>query len=168
MYAVQSFRGRRPDAGEWAILGAVAVFGAAVIYVVGNDVIFLHGASAGASPWYTEPLLAPLLAIALSGMSRTRRFGRPVAIAVCLLWMYICVATYVAKLIPLYGGYSGGRSTLREILRWYASHGAELSSMLSTLCLAPPAMIYIETAVVTGLAIALGIRLAWAVHRSAA
>jgi hypothetical protein len=29
-------------------------------------------------------------------------------------------------------------------------------------------MIYIETAVVTGLAIALGIRLAWAVHRSAA
>jgi len=166
MYAVQAFRGRRPSAGEWAILGAVAVFGASVIYVVGNDVIFLHGTSAGASPWYTEILLAPLLGIALLGMSRTRRFGRPVAVAVCLLWMYISVATYVAKLIPLYGGYSGGRSTLREVLRWYASHGADLSSMLSTLCLAPPVMIYIETVVVTGLMIALGIRLAWAVLRS--
>jgi hypothetical protein len=159
MYSVQAFRRRRPDAGEWAIFGAIAIFGAAVIYVVGNDVIFLHGASAGASPWYTEPLLAPLLAIALSGMSRTRRFGRPMAIAVCLLWMYISVATYIAKLIPLYGGYPGGRSTLREILRWYTSHSADLTSMLSTISLAPPAMIYIETAVVTGLAIALGIRL---------
>ena len=158
MYAVQSFR-RRPDAGEWATFGAIAVFGAAVIYVVGNDVIFLHGASAGASPWYTEPLLAPLLAIALSGMSRTRRFGRPVAIAVCLLWMYISIATYVAKLIPLYGGYPGGRSTLREILRWYASHGADLTSMLSTLSLAPPSMIYMETVAVAGLAIDLGILL---------
>jgi hypothetical protein len=158
---------RRPDAGEWAILGAIAVFGAAVIYVVGNDVIFLRGASAGASPWYTEPLLAPLLAIALSGMSRTPRFGCSVAIAVCLLWMYISVATYIAKLIPLYGGYPGGRTTLRDLLRWYASHNADLTGMLSTLSLAPPAIIYIETVVVTSLAIALGIRLTRAVYPSA-
>ena len=135
--------------------------------MVGNDVIFLHGASAGASPWCTEPRLAPPLAIALSGMSRTRRFGRPVAIAVCLLWMYISVATYIARLIPLYGGYPGRCCTLREILRWYAPHGADLSSILSTLSLALPAMIYIETVVVTGLAIALRTRLTRAVHRSA-
>jgi hypothetical protein len=158
MYAVEIFRSRRR--AEWAVLGAAAVFGAAVIYVVGNDVILLHGASAGASPWYTEPLLAPLLAIALLGMSRTPRFGRPVAVGVCLLWMYISIATYFAKLIPLYGGYAGGRSTPRELLHWYASRGADLTSMLSTVSLAPPVAIYLECAVVTGLAVTLGVRLA--------
>ena len=158
MYAVQAFRGRRPDAGEWAVIGATAVLAAAVTYVVGNDVIFLHGASAGASPWYTEPLLAPLLAIALLGMYRTARLGRTVAAGVCLLWMYTSIATYAVKLIPLYGGYTAGRSTLLQILQWYGSCGAEVTSMLATISLAPPIMMYLETAFVTGLAIILGAR----------
>jgi len=157
MYATETFRSRRKT--EWAVLGAVAVFSAAVIYVVGNDVILLHGASAGASPWYTEPLLAPLLAVALLGLSRTPRFGRPVAAAICLLWTYIAIATYLAKLIPLYGGYTEGRSTLRQLLHWYASRGADLTSMLSTISLAPPAAIYLESAVVTGLALTLAVHL---------
>jgi hypothetical protein len=162
MYAVQALRTRKLDAGEFAVIGAAAVLGAAIIYVVGNDVILLHGTSAGASPWYTEPLLPPLLAIALLGMSRMPRFGRPVAAGVCLVWMYISIATYLVKLIPLYGGYTAGRSTLREILQWYVSSGAKFTNILSTISLAPPDIIFIETALVTGVAITLGVRLtAW-------
>ncbi len=166
MYAVQVFRRREVAAGELAVLGAIAVFSAAVIYVVGNDVILQHGASAGAEPWHTQPLLAPLLAIALLGMSRTRRFGSVVAAATCLPWMYISIATYAVKLIPLYGGFAGGRSTLRELVRWYFSRGAELTSMLSTISLAPPVMICFETAAAAGLALTLGIRLAIALRRA--
>jgi hypothetical protein len=151
---------RRPKPVEWAVIIAVATLGASIIYVAGNDVVFQHGASAGPAPWYSEPLLVPVLALSLLGMSRSPRIGRPFGIATCLLSMYICIATYIAKLIPLYGGYPEGRSTLSGLLHWYATSAAELTSMLSTISLAPPALIYLETAVVTGLAITLAARLA--------
>ncbi len=47
MYVLQAVR-RAPVPAEWAVLGAMAVYAAAVVYVVGNDVTLLHGASAGA------------------------------------------------------------------------------------------------------------------------
>jgi hypothetical protein len=155
---------RRPKPVEWAVLAAVATLGAAILYVAGNDVIFQHGTSAGPAPWYSEPLLTPVLALSLLGMSRSPRIGRPLAIATCLISMYVCIATYIAKLIPLYGGYPEGRSTLSGLLHWYATRGAELTSMLSTISLAPPALIYLETAAVTGLAITLAARLTRALY----
>jgi hypothetical protein len=150
---------RRPKPVEWAVLAAIATLAAAVIYVAGNDVIFQHGASAGPAPWYSLPLLTPLLALLLLGMSRSPRIGRPLGIATCLLWMYIAIATYIAKLIPLYGGYPEGRTTLSGLLHWYATRGPQLTGMLATISLAPPALIYLETAAVTGLAITLAVRL---------
>ena len=140
-----AWRNRKPEPGAAAVLGASAILIAAVVWVTGNDVFFVHGRSAGAEPWYTEPLLPPLLAIALLSMNRV------IAAAVCALWTYICIATYVVKLIPLYGGYPEGRSTLSGILHWYAAAGPELQSIT----LAPPLMIYLETALVSGLAIVL-------------
>jgi hypothetical protein len=151
---------RRPKPVAWSVLAAIATLSAAVIYVVGNDVLLLHGASAGASPWYIEPLLAPVLALSLLGMSRSPRIGRPLGIATCVLWMYICIATYLAKLIPLYGGYTEGRSTLSGLFHWYATNGRELTGMLSTISLAPPALIYFETAAVSGLAVVLAFMIA--------
>jgi hypothetical protein len=150
---------RKPDRSHWAVIGGSAVFAAAVIYVVGNDVIFQRGASAGASPWYTQPLLAPLIALALLGMSRRPRLGRWLAIAVCLIAAYICIATYIAKLIPLYGGYPEGRTTLSALALWYWRHGADVTSMLSTASPAPPIAIYLGTAVVSTLAVAIALRL---------
>jgi hypothetical protein len=159
MYAVHAFRRRSPNAIEWTVLGGIAIYAAAVIYVVGNDVLFQHGTSAGAAPWYTIVLLVPALSIVLLGMSRTRRLGRLAAILTGLLSGYICIATYVVKLIPLYGGYPQGRTTLKETAAWYLSNHRELGSMLSTISLAPPAAIYLETGVVAALAIALLARL---------
>lgn len=164
MYALQAIR-HTPAAGEWAILGALALYAAAVIYVVGNDVIFLHGASAGAAPWYTEVLLAPSLAISLLGISRAPRLALPTSVAILLVWCYICVVTYAVKLIPLYGGYAKGRNTLKETLAWYVTSHRELTNMLSTISLAPPAAIYIETSVVVGLSVVIALRLVYLLKR---
>ncbi|MDR3698064.1 MAG: hypothetical protein P4L56_00430 [Candidatus Sulfopaludibacter sp.] len=160
LYGVQAIR-RRPAAEEWSVLGFLAVYGVAVILVAGNDVVFLKGASAGAAPWYTIVLLAPALAIVLTGLSRSRRMGRLISAAIVLVASYICVATYVVKLLPLYGGYSKGRNTLKETLEWYRSSHHELRSMLSTISLAPPFAIYLGTAVIVSLAIAIAVRLVY-------
>lgn len=159
LYAAQAVR-RAPGGAEWAILGGLAVYAVAVVYVVGNDVILLHGASAGAAPWYTEVMLAPTLAIVLLGLSRARRLGRALSIAIVLLWTYICCATYLVKLIPLYGGYANGRNTLKETLHWYLTQHRELASMLSTIGLAPPVAIYLETGAVLALAVIVAVRVA--------
>ncbi len=160
LYGIRAIR-RRPAAAEWSVLGFLAVYGAAVILVVGNDMVFLKGASAGAAPWYTIVLLAPALAIAFLGLSRSRRVGRLTAAAIALVWSYVCVTTYVVKLIPLYGGYSKGRMTLKETLEWYRSSHHELTSMLSTNSLAPPFAIYLGTAVIVSLSIVIAVRLVY-------
>jgi hypothetical protein len=155
LYGVHAVR-RGATRAEWSVLGFLAVYGAAVILVVGNDVEFLHGASAGAAPWYTELLLPPALAIVFLGLSRSR-FGKPVSIAVLIAWVYICVATYVVKLIPLYGGYTKGRMTLKDTIEWYRT--SDVTNVLSTISLAPPVLIYMEVGFVIALALAIAARI---------
>lgn len=132
------------------LVGALALFAAAVVYVAANDVILLHGTSAGPAPWYTLPLLPPIIAIALQGVTR----ARPLQIGFVLLSAWICIATYIVKLIPLYGGYPEGRSTLAGLWHWYATSGPQL-----IFSLAPPTAIYLETAALTGLTITLAAKL---------
>ena len=160
LYGAGAIR-RGAGAAEWSVLGFLAFYSTAVILVVGNDVVFLKGASAGAAPWYTIVLLAPALALALLGLSRSRRIGRPIAAAIALLWSYVCIATYIVKLIPLYGGYSKGRMTLKETFEWYRSSHHELTNMLSTISLAPPLAIYFGTAIIVSLSIVIAVRLVY-------
>jgi hypothetical protein len=155
LYAAHALR-RGATSAERSLLGFLAVYGAALILVVGNDVVFLHGASAGAAPWYTELLLPPALAIVFLGLSRSR-LGKPVSIAVLLAWLYILAATYVVKLIPMYGGYSKGRMTLKDTFEWYRT--SDVTGVLSTISLAPPRLIYWETGVVIALALAIAVRI---------
>lgn len=158
MYLLQA-RKNRPTAAEWSVIAFLVVYGIAVILVVGNDVIFLNGASAGAAPWYTELLLPPVLAIAFLGLSRTRGLGLPVSLGILVIWTYLCCATYLVKLIPLYGGYSKGRMTLGDVVRWYQTSLGALTNTLSTISLAPPILIYAETVLLLALAVSLAIRL---------
>jgi hypothetical protein len=154
LYAAQAVR-RGATRAEWSVLGFLAVYGAAVILVVGNDVEFLRGASAGAAPWYTELLLPPALAIVFLGLSRSP-LGKPISIAVLIAWVYICAATYVVKLIPLYGGYTKGRMTLKDTIEWYRA--SDVTGVLSTISLAAPVLIYMETGFVIALAVAIAAR----------
>ena len=136
-----------------ALWAAVAVYAAAVLYVTGIQFIFQHGEAAGASPWYLEVLLAPVLAIALAGMNRL------LAIATAILSGYICIVSYLVKLIPLYGGYPKGRTTLKDVFEWYRSDHGALTSMLSTISLAPPVILYSGTALVVLLSVVIVVRI---------
>jgi hypothetical protein len=164
LYAFQIWRVRKVPAADLAVLTAAAAFSLAVIYVAGNDVLLLHGTSAGAAPWYTIPLLPPGLAFALLGMSRARRLGHILAVCLCAIWTYVAIATYAAKLIPLYGGFPAGKSTLSNLFRWYWTQHGQLVAMLSTISLASPVLIFAAAVVAAMIAVALAIRLARAMR----
>jgi hypothetical protein len=78
------------------LLGALTIFFAAVIYVAGNDVLLLHGTSAGPAPWYTLPPLPSIIGSALTGLHRKPRFARPIAVGFVLLSACICIVTGLA------------------------------------------------------------------------
>ncbi len=115
----------------------VVLFGAAMIYVTGSAYTFTKGSIAVASPWYLQAVMTPLLSVALLGCRRSGRVGRYLATATLLLWGYILAATYIAKLFPLYGGFAGGRSTLRDIAHWYIAGWPRTSDILGTTAMVP-------------------------------
>jgi len=117
------------DAFLWT---PVVLFTAGMIYVAGSSYTFTGGAVAVASPWYLQAVMAPLLCLAMLGCQRLGTLGRWLSGVTVALWSYVLAATYVAKLFPLYGGFSGGRSTLREIAHWYLTDWARTSDILST------------------------------------
>jgi len=129
-----NYRHLKRDVFLWA---PVLLFCAAMIYVTGSSYTYSQGTVTVASPWYLQVVLAPLLCFALTGCQRSGRIGRWLVIATLALWGYILAATYVAKLFPLYGGFSGGRSTLRDIARWYQHDWPRTSDILTTVALVP-------------------------------
>jgi len=129
-----NYRYLKRDVFLWA---PVLLFCAAMVYVTGSSYTYSQGTVTVASPWYLQVVLAPLLCFAQRGCQRSGRIGRWVATVTLALWGYILAATYVAKLFPLYGGFSGGRSTLRDIARWYQHDWNRTSDILNTVALTP-------------------------------
>ncbi len=68
--------------------------------------MYSKGALTITRPWYLQAVMTPLLCMALLGCQRSGRLGRWTSSATVVLWGYILAATYVAKLMPLYGGFS--------------------------------------------------------------
>ena len=106
-----------------------------------RDSIYTHGAANGPSPWYAQAILAPLLGLALLGAARWPRLGRFVAALLVLEFGYVLTATYVVKLIPLYGGYDG-RTSLVGVAALYSRRLGVLATNLDTVALAPAAAIF--------------------------
>lgn len=127
-------RGLRRDLFLWA---PVAAFWVAVIYAIGSLYMYSKGALTITGPWYLQAVMTPLLCMALLGCQRSGRLGRWTSSATVVLWGYILAATYVAKLMPLYGGFPGARSSLRELTHWYLSDWPRTSDILNTVALAP-------------------------------
>lgn len=138
--ALYAWKGvRRPEVFLWA---PVLLFCGAVIYVVGSSYSFTKGEATAASPWYLQAVMAPLLCLSLLGCQRSARLGRWIAAGSVGLWGYILAATYAAKLFPLYGGFEGGRSTLRDLAHWYLSDGSRASDILSTTAMVPASLLW--------------------------
>jgi hypothetical protein len=104
-----------------------------------------------------ELLAAPGLCLAMAGLARSGRVGNLIRGAMCWLWAYVICATYVAKLIPMYGGYGGRPARLAEIARWYAGSLPRIREILSTTALISPVALF----VLTGCVAIAAITLAW-------
>ena len=139
---LRSSRVFTPALGRDAFLWApVVLFCGAMIYVTGSSYSFTKGEATAASPWYLQAVMPMLLCMAMLGCRRSGRLGRWIAMGSAVLWGYILAATYVAKLIPLYGGFTGGRSTLRDLGAWYLSDWSRTSDILNTTAMVPAAVL---------------------------
>jgi hypothetical protein len=141
---------RAARSAEWTIFAAVVVFLAAVVYEGCAMVADRPDqAVAGPSPWYTQVLLAPVVALAYLGLARWKRVGRVLAGVTITLWAWILVATWTLKLFPMYSGGGSSAVRVREVWAWWTHDAAAHARVLSVTSLAPAAWLY------AGLAVAL-------------
>jgi len=139
LYAI---RFRRTTA-ELVTLAGIALGCAGLALVT---VFFFHatkGAIIAAMPWYMQILLAPVVLLCFLGLARWNRWGRWIAIATVLPWAYVAAASWVAKLVPLYGGFTDSHARPRQLLAWYIHDAGARDSILSNLCPGPLALLYV-------------------------
>jgi hypothetical protein len=127
-----------------------ALFLAALAYNAVERSIYAGGV-AGPIPWYPQAILTPMLGLAFLGCSRSDKLGRIAASALVGLFGYVLIATYVVKLIPLYGGYEG-RTSFSAVIGLYSSRLPFLADNLNMLTLAPAVVLLSLTGIVVVLA----------------
>ena len=140
---------------EWVMGAAIVLFSVGVAYASCASFADKGAEVAGASPWYTQVLLVPVIALACLGWSRWQRVGRAIAAVSVVLWTWVLVATWMFKLFPLYSGANAAPMRAREIVAWYAHDAAEHSRDLSLTALAPAGWLYAGMAVSVLLALLL-------------
>lgn len=138
---------------EWTTLSYCVLFVLALGYSAVVTYLYARGMS-GPSPWYSQVLVAPLFGLALLGVSRWGNIGKLIACLLTLEFGYLLIATYVVKLVPLYGGHAE-RTSLAGIAALYSQRLAMLAENLNTASLAPATLIFSLTGVVVLLAILL-------------
>ena len=121
----------RHTAAEWITSGYCALFVAALGYITVVSLRLHARGASGPSPWYSQVLVAPTLGLAFLGCSRLPAWGRFLAAALVALFGYVLIATYVVKLIPLYGGYEG-RTSLALLAGLYSKRLPELLDNLGS------------------------------------
>jgi len=146
---------REITAGEWWALLACAAFFLGLIYQTCVTWVATNGQSRHAEPWYLQCILPCLWALAFLALQRHRMIGRILAAAILLISAWIAAATYLLKLIPLYGGFSG-RSTIPAAFAWWRHLPADA---LSQTVLGPLTIMFAALAVFLLLLAALNIAL---------
>ncbi len=134
--------------GNLLLAAYLAAFSLALIYSAGVNFVQAHGNSQGASPWYILPLVPTLFLMATRGLGA---YAAPFL----LLNVYVINATYLVKLIPQYGGFSGPRATLPALWNWYTADPAAIAANLRDLSLGPPVLIAMLTILVLATSILL-------------
>ncbi|HEX3685156.1 MAG TPA: hypothetical protein VHU83_21655 [Bryobacteraceae bacterium] len=109
---------REITAGEWWALLACAAFFLGLIYQTCVTWVATNGQSRHAEPWYLQCILPCLWMLVFLALQRHRTIGRILAAAILLISAWIAAATYLLKLIPLYGGFLG-RSTIPKAYVWW-------------------------------------------------
>lgn len=143
------FRARR-SAPELVTLAAIALYSAELIIIALSFSLATHGETTAPMPWYMQVLLAPVVAICFLGLARLRTWGKWTAIVTVLLWAYVALASWFAKLVPMYAGFEDPHAHMRQLVSWYLASSAQRNSILSTLCPAPLGILYTLLAAVLG------------------
>ena len=143
LYAASSLR-QRPPAAECLLLTGCACYAAALAYDTALVFAFSHALTA--SPWYPQPILPVVLCLLFRGLARNSLAGRAVAAWLVCLSTYVTVATWWAKLIPLYAGYDE-RSTPLQLIGWYRGGMGRIAHVLAATSLGGGAFILAMAAV---------------------
>jgi hypothetical protein len=146
--AVLWLRQRRPM--DTTLIAAAASFAAGLLYSTLLSYTVTGGVQISPSPWYMQPLFAPILCLCVAGMARSGRAGIALRIATVSLWAYVICATWLAKLVPLYAGYSG-RTSVANLWRWYTTASPDISQI----ALMPAAALWTLIAIAVAAAVAL-------------
>ncbi|MBV9937632.1 MAG: hypothetical protein JO150_03940, partial [Acidobacteriaceae bacterium] len=122
----------------WTLLTTL-VFILALLYDLCLTWIDTHGLQTTTGPYYSPCILPAVLALAFLGLQRSGSVGRIWAIAICVLVAWIAALTYLAKLVPYYGGFIG-RSTVGTLWNWWTDRSGHATLALTAL--APVVMVY--------------------------
>jgi hypothetical protein len=136
-------RWRNMNAPQIWILFACAWFAAGLIYQSGATWIHTNGTSTSPEPWYGQGIIACLWILCFVALQNSSIAGRVIATALTLLGGWIAAATYIAKLLPYYGG-AVSRSSAHAVFRWWSAHP---TADLSTVLIAPVWTVYVLLAV---------------------
>jgi hypothetical protein len=128
---------------EQITFAAIVLFSVAVGYASCASFAHTNGDVAGASPWYTQVLLAPVIALAYLGMSRWKRFGSVLAGCTVAIWSWVLIATWTVKLFPMYSGAGAAPMRIHDVWNWYVHGAAAHMRDLSLVALAPTPVLYI-------------------------
>lgn len=79
-YLIMVYR-NGPAIADAIVLSAIGLFVLAVWYVTVVKYVNTNGASAGASPWYMQVLLVPVLTVVVRGLARLGYVGRVLTVA---------------------------------------------------------------------------------------
>jgi hypothetical protein len=144
----------RPSAirpAERTIFAGIAVFVLAIAYAECSSFACQACSFRSASPWYSQVLLAPVLALAYLGLSRWGIVGEGLASVNAVLWSWVLAITWVVKLFPLYSGAGAAPLRLHVLWQWYTLQAREHATDLSLTALAPATVLY------SGLLVSLGL-----------
>ncbi|HLG98732.1 MAG TPA: hypothetical protein VKX49_20640 [Bryobacteraceae bacterium] len=140
-FVLFALRFRRTIA-EIVLLSAIGLYAAGLAAATAGFFVSSKGQVAVAAPWYLPVLFAPSLMLCFAGLDRWRPAGTWLAVVNVVLWAYVAVASWIAKLIPQYGGFPDPHAHLLQLWNWYWHQAPLRYSILRTLCPAPPAAIW--------------------------
>jgi hypothetical protein len=155
---------KAPDRrAEWLVAMGCLCFFAAMLYANALFYAFTKGGIYTATPWYAQTLAAPLACLVSLGFVRAGVAGRLIGSGLCLVSAYLIGATYVVKLIPMYGGYGEGSMKAARLLRWYWQDSSRWRGVLADTAPGDAGFILALTAIVAlmsaGICAALCLRL---------
>jgi hypothetical protein len=150
---------RRWQPAERVTLAGLTAYAAALGYSAVLHFWTTHAGMISPAGWYTQAIFPAAICLLMLGLSRAGRAGEAVRVLMLWSWTYFLCVVYLAKLIPMYGGYPDDRVRIAALWRWYTGSFAAISETLSTLCLLPGACIWALSGMVVLLAVVLAVAL---------